>query len=178
MLSVLSAAGTPRAYAIVHKLHHAYTDTTKDPHGPVKGYFTLFNIHDIESKISKQKYKSATWYSNFFNNYYYYILWAVILTLFFIDVKIFYFYIFTTFLQYICVDFFNYVSHLKRFPLNYRNFDTEDKSYNNLLIGFLASDWHNNHHGNPKKHDYSHKWWEIDLLYLFFIRWVARGQNT
>ena len=25
---------SPRAYAIMHRLHHAYTDTEKDPHSP------------------------------------------------------------------------------------------------------------------------------------------------
>src|SRR5215831_17894680 len=26
----------PRAYAIMHRMHHAYSDTPKDPHSPVQ----------------------------------------------------------------------------------------------------------------------------------------------
>ncbi len=26
---------TPRAYAILHRMHHAYSDTEKDPHSPI-----------------------------------------------------------------------------------------------------------------------------------------------
>src|ERR1041384_7364891 len=34
---------SPRAYAIMHRMHHAYTDTPKDPHSPAysKNLFTM-----------------------------------------------------------------------------------------------------------------------------------------
>src|SRR5882757_1979059 len=34
---------SPRGYAILHRMHHAYSDTPKDPHSPVqhKNVFTL-----------------------------------------------------------------------------------------------------------------------------------------
>src|SRR5579859_469974 len=34
---------TPRAYAILHRMHHAYSDTPKDPHSPVqqKSFFKM-----------------------------------------------------------------------------------------------------------------------------------------
>ena len=174
-LSILSAAGSPRAYAFVHKMHHAHTDTNNDPHGPIKGYFTLFRIHEVESRISSRKYHSDPWYSNFFNNHYYFILWAFVAILYLINANVLYYYVVATFLQFVCVDFFNYVSHLKNFPFNYRNYNTKDNSHNNVVIGFFASDWHNNHHNNPKNLNYSHRWWEIDLLYILFIKWMPRG---
>ena len=35
---------SPRAYAILHRLHHAYSDTPKDPHSPT----ITHSLHHIE----------------------------------------------------------------------------------------------------------------------------------
>ena len=36
----------PRAYAVLHRMHHAYSDTERDPHSPL--YFTDVMTHDVE----------------------------------------------------------------------------------------------------------------------------------
>lgn len=50
-------------------------------------------------------------------------------------------------------------------PFSYRNFETEDKSKNNLLLGYLTFGfgWHNNHHAKPMMLDTQIHWWEFDL---------------
>jgi fatty-acid desaturase len=52
---LLTMLGTPAYYALVHKYHHAYTDTDKDPHSPTHGrwhatFGWMFNTH--KSKMS------------------------------------------------------------------------------------------------------------------------------
>mgnify|MGYP003705132377 CR=1 FL=1 len=56
------------------------------------------------------------------------------------------------------------VAHLN-IPFSYRNFDTDDRSQNNLLLGYLTFGfgWHNNHHANPRDLDTQVRWWEFDL---------------
>src|SRR5579859_6300015 len=45
---------SPRAYAIMHRMHHAYTDTEKDPHSPSfsKNIFSMMlRTRNIYTKI-------------------------------------------------------------------------------------------------------------------------------
>jgi stearoyl-CoA desaturase (delta-9 desaturase) len=58
----------------------------------------------------------------------------------------------------------NSVTHL----WGYRNYDTDENSRNNLLIGFISNGegWHNNHHAQPRAAAHGHKWWEFDVTYL------------
>ena len=50
----------------------------------------------------------------------------------------------------------------------YRNYNTDEDSRNNLLVGILANGegWHNNHHADPRSARHGHRWWEIDVTYL------------
>jgi stearoyl-CoA desaturase (delta-9 desaturase) len=46
----------------------------------------------------------------------------------------------------------------------YRNYETPDRSRNNLFVSLLVGgEWHNNHHADPCSARQGHKWWEIDL---------------
>jgi fatty-acid desaturase len=49
----------------------------------------------------------------------------------------------------------------------YRNYETNDDSRNNFVVGLLAhgEGWHNNHHADPSSAKHGHKWWEFDLTY-------------
>lgn len=66
------------------------------------------------------------------------------------------------------------ISHFK-LPLTYRNFDTPDKSHNNILFHYMLFGAYpavlqNNHHGMPRSPSLRYRWWEIDvtapLVYL------------
>jgi len=51
----------------------------------------------------------------------------------------------------------------------YRNYDTKDNSRNNILVAIVTSGegFHNNHHAQPNSASNCHRWWEVDLTYLF-----------
>ncbi len=59
----------------------------------------------------------------------------------------------------------------------YRNYDTDDNSYNNVLVAILSNGegWHNNHHADPNSASNQHRWWELDLIYLFLRLLVFFG---
>jgi fatty-acid desaturase len=59
----------------------------------------------------------------------------------------------------------NSLTHL----FGYRNYESQDNSRNNWLVSLLANGegWHNNHHVDPASATTSHRWWEIDLIYVF-----------
>ena len=50
----------------------------------------------------------------------------------------------------------------------YRNYETNEGSRNNFLIGLLSNGegWHNNHHAQPRAASHGHYWWELDVTYL------------
>lgn len=55
-------------------------------------------------------------------------------------------------------------------PFSYRNFDTDDTTYNNLILhytclGLLSSMLHNNHHAKPRAINHAVRWFEFDTGY-------------
>jgi stearoyl-CoA desaturase (delta-9 desaturase) len=58
----------------------------------------------------------------------------------------------------------NSVTHL----WGYRNFNTQDDSRNNWLVGLVSNGegWHNNHHAEPRCAAHGQRWWELDVSYL------------
>jgi hypothetical protein len=74
----------------------------------------------------------------------------------------------------------NTVSGHSKLLVGYRNFETPDCSYNNLLLhyvflGVFSTLLHNNHHGKDFSKSQSHRchWWEFDAGYKiqkFFIK--------
>lgn len=41
-LSSISFVGDPLSYTVVHRLHHRFSDTERDPHSPIKGRFHAY----------------------------------------------------------------------------------------------------------------------------------------
>lgn len=53
----------------------------------------------------------------------------------------------------------------------YRNYATDENSYNNWLVAILTNGegWHNNHHADQRSAAHGHRWWELDLTYLSIV---------
>ncbi len=61
--------------------------------------------------------------------------------------------------------FVNSASHI----WGYKNYATTDDSRNNWWVALLAygEGWHNNHHAYPTMVKHGHRWWEVDMTYMF-----------
>jgi fatty-acid desaturase len=60
--------------------------------------------------------------------------------------------------------------HVKLPLINYRNFNTNDTTHNNLVfhyisLGLFSSMLHNNHHAMAGKLNHAHRWFEVDSGY-------------
>ncbi|RYE38277.1 MAG: acyl-CoA desaturase, partial [Sphingobacteriales bacterium] len=140
----------PRAYAIMHKMHHAYSDTEKDPHSPhfFKDVWEMtMKTKDIYLNYAKYKVEPE---KAFRSNYPEWPLldklsnaWATRI-LFGVGYVLFYAYFATHWWMYILlpVHFFmgpihgaivNWCGH----KYGYSNFDNHDHSRNSLPIDFL-----------------------------------------
>lgn len=175
VLSVYAGMGSPITYRLDHRIHHMFSDTDKDIHGPKKGIFLALFSYKTENayNINLEKEKDKLLVS-IHKNYYTWFYSLSILVLLVFGFKLFCIYCLAVLGNIFVVgDMFNYTTHLK-FPGTYRNFDTKDNSTNHWYWGFLNSNWHNNHHKYPNRCNEQIKWWEIDWLYQLIIRWVKQ----
>jgi stearoyl-CoA desaturase (delta-9 desaturase) len=172
----------PKGWVCMHRLHHQYSDTPKDPHSPhYQGVFKLalgqlhsYNrvligliredpkfmsvVPDLDFKVSWLNRKR---------------LWALpYIVQALVAVAIGYFG--HAWLLGYCY-WIGMMSHpIQGWMVNslahkygYRNFATDDRSRNNTLVAWLVmgEGFQNNHHHSPSSARFSVKWWEIDTGY-------------
>lgn len=183
-LSQGSSYLSPRAYAILHRMHHAFSDTEKDPHSPhhTKNVFTMmWETKDIYNAVLNRKRAIE---SQFERNYPEWnliekigdswssrIVWVVIYASFYIMAYLY--------LDMHWVFFFLLPIHFLMGPIHgaivnwsghkygYQNFDNQDKSKNSLIVDFLMMGelFQNNHHKRPNSINFGSKWFEFDPTY-------------
>ena len=130
----LAVPQTPLA-ARVHRMHHAYADTPRDPHSPLYNkwweiLFSTWRIKNIPRKFVKDLYKNPR--VMFFHKYRYYILGLTYVVLY-----QYLFYLIVTFtLSYIFYGMLNLFGHSDEGPIN--------RWWINLFAPFEGN--HNDHH--------------------------------
>lgn len=161
--SVVTSLGSPAMWCSIHRMHHAYSDTEKDPHNPdhgkLKTWFGIWKPMNIPKRFIVPFLKTPE--MRFVHNNYFLINFAILIILCLIDVKL------AGFLYAIpAVGCFHGAQSIGVLPhwWGYRRYNTSDKSRNNWLASILAlgEGWHNNHHANPGRWWQGERWWEID----------------
>jgi stearoyl-CoA desaturase (Delta-9 desaturase) len=170
----------PRAYAIMHRMHHAYSDTEKDPHSPhfIKDVWGLMmKTKDIYLAYRKYKIEPEAQFIDRYPSWdivdRYGDLWV---TRIFFGLAYVAFYI--AFAPYwwlyllLPVHFLmgpvhgavvNWCGH----KYGYSNFDNDDHSKNMLPLDFLMLGelFQNNHHKKPNDANFAKRWFEFDPTY-------------
>ena len=171
---------TPRAYAIMHRQHHAFTDTEKDPHSPSfsKNIFSMMwrtrtfyqdIIHNrmvIEDRFTKNLPEWPA-FDKFANGAVSRILWVVAYIAFF-------WFFATSPWQWLFLPvvvsmgaFHGAVVNWFAHKYGYINFKLKNTSMNLFFIDFLmlGESYHNNHHKHPSAINFGRRWHEIDPMY-------------
>jgi len=177
LLGTLSAYAPVLFWASQHIFHHSHSDKDNDPSTPKLGFWESFLFWRLRestlTKIHVKNYPSLRIMRDpvlmFLSKHFQYIvlLYAIVLLIlgptYFISM-----FILPAFIEHARINAISSLSHMK-LPLSYRNFDTPDDSYNNIVIGILSFGfgWHNNHHNNQRELINSHRWYEVDLEGLF-----------
>lgn len=168
-LGSIAGQGSVMFWVAVHKgYHHPYSDTLKDPHSPVHGFFHSYVGWLMDETQNTISYRSTVDLMRdpvqvYLHKHYYKIIILTILVLFLINPLLCgaYFLASTVCIQQNFI--VNYVCHDKRF--GYRSFEVKDRSRNIPLLSLLS--WglslHNNHHYDPASYTLSFKKSEIDL---------------
>jgi stearoyl-CoA desaturase (delta-9 desaturase) len=170
----------PRAYAIMHRMHHAYSDTEKDPHSPhfFKDVWQM-TIHTKDIYLDYVKHNKQP-EKAFQGNYPEWKTLDAISDSWIVRISfgalyfVFYLYFAPTYwLMFLLpIHFFmgpvhgaivNWCGH----KYGYSNYNNEDHSKNSLPIDFLLMGelMQNNHHKSPNSINFARKWWEFDPTY-------------
>jgi stearoyl-CoA desaturase (delta-9 desaturase) len=176
--SYLSAYG----YGIMHRMHHAYTDTEKDPHSPsydANLFAMMWKTKTIYQDINndrievdpKFKKNVPQWksFDNFASSRLSRLLWVGLYIVFFAVFA-------TAWWQWLLLPvafamapihgvIINWFGHI----LGYTNFKTKDTSKNLFRFDFLmmGEAYHNNHHKFAARPNFGGvHWYEIDVTYV------------
>jgi fatty-acid desaturase len=165
--AVLSGRGSPLGWVYIHRIHHATSDTEKDPHSPHNNTFKFFGFGPVYDDTKKINYfivkELLTPIHIKIDKYYMLLILSFISVLALINFNlVFYIWAVPVFMVSITQVAFNYFCHMH----GYRNFVTKDNSTNNVFMWpFIMGDaWHNNHHAHADKISTKIKKYELDPI--------------
>ncbi len=179
----LGGQGSSITWTAIHRgYHHRHSDTEKDLHSPVNGFWHSFfgwtlkvteasNIINMKSAVDLLKKPNHVW----FHKHQLKIQWLVpaVVALFNWPLALALF-VLPTGISILQDNLVNVFAHQKSL-IGYRMFDTgpHDNSHNNIILGLLGwgQGWHHGHHYKPMSFNpgsaVSGNWWEIDTCVIF-----------
>lgn len=166
---VLAAQGGPVGWVSTHRLHHAYSDTPRDPHSPLEGFWWShmgWFFYDDPRRARCAALDLARDPVHLFLNRTQ-GLWPVLLGILLYILGglpgLVWGFSVRTVVVYHVTWLVNSASH----TWGYRNYQTNDRSTNCWWVALLSfgEGWHNNHHAFPRSAAHGLRWWELDLTY-------------
>jgi len=171
---------SPRVYAIMHRMHHAYTDTEKDPHSPTFDsnlFKMMWRVRNLSSGIYNEKQSieprflknlpdwpaldkiahatvsRLVWIAAYFLFYLQFApsaWWFLLLPVHILMVP----------LQGVIINWFAH-------KYGSTNFKMKNTSTNLFKVDLLmmGEAYHNNHHKNPSSTNFGFRWYELDPTY-------------
>lgn len=183
---------SPRAYGVLHRMHHKYSDTDKDPHTPHQStnvfsmmwktkdiyHSILYGKKDVDKSLTKDlpswnliERIGDSWISR--------ILWGTFYTLVyiqFVPTDMWYLFLLLP-IHFLMGPVHGAIVNWSGHMYGYQNFDNNDKSRNSLIWDFLMMGelYQNNHHKLPNRINFGYKWFELDPTYpiIRLLGWLG-----
>lgn len=180
---------TPRAYGILHRMHHAYSDTEKDPHSPhfYRNAFSMMwttrktynaivdNKLVCEDRFTKDlpEWKAL---DNFGETGFSRIGWALLYIAFYVIFADQWWMYLLLPIHFLMSPVHGAIVNWFGHKAGYSNFDNNDQSKNTLVFDFLMLGelFQNNHHKHSQNVNFASRWFEIDPAYPFIkiLSWL------
>lgn len=172
----------PRAYGVLHRMHHTYSDTEKDPHSPhffkdifqmtlhtaiiFRGFVTKKNLP--EAQFTKEYLPAWNRLDNLGNSAITRILFGALYLSFYILFAPNAWWFLLLPIHFLMGPIQGALVNWCGHKYGYRNYDNGDHSKNTspwgiLLMGEL---FQNNHHHAKNNANFARKWFEFDLTYI------------
>ncbi len=177
----------PISWVAAHRYHHIKSDTSDDPHSPLRGFWWahfgwLFQrakfLEEFESykkftpDMAKDKF--LVW----LDKYHFAPVAALAAVLFLLGGVSFVVWgmLVRSVIVYHSTWLVNSASHI----WGYRSYKAGDLSTNNWWVALLSfgEGWHNNHHAFQRSARHGMRWWEVDLTYRMIQLLWALGLAT
>jgi stearoyl-CoA desaturase (delta-9 desaturase) len=169
-----------RSYAVMHRMHHAFTDTEKDPHSPSysKNVFDMmwktwkvysaiyYKTYPVEDRFLKNVPDWAR-FEAFAGHPVTRLAWAgVYTTVYVLFAPTAWLWLLLPF-HYLSGPVHGAIINWYAHKYGYENFEMDNTSENLLHIDFLmlGESYHNNHHKHPSSVNFGVKWHEFDPVY-------------
>lgn len=173
-----------RAYALMHRMHHAYADTERDPHSPSfsknifdmmwKTYKIYAGIYDgsikVDPKFSKNVPDWAS-FDRFAGHNLVRIAWAGVYVIIYAAYATSPWLWLLLPVQILMSPVHGAVVNWFAHKFGYENFKMRNTAENLLMVDFLmlGESYHNNHHKHPSSVNFGFRWHEIDPIYYIIL---------
>jgi stearoyl-CoA desaturase (delta-9 desaturase) len=171
---------SPHAYGVMHRMHHAYADTAKDPHSPTysSGLFDMMlktkdiynNILNKRVQIEPKFFKGVPYWGfieKLGDQWISRIVWGTIYTLIYIQYANYWWMFLLLPIHYLMGPVHGAIINWFAHKYGYINFEVSDTAKNLLPVDFLmmGESYHNNHHKLGGRANFGVKWHEFDPTY-------------
>lgn len=175
VIGTLAMQSGPITWVTTHRLHHAFTDTDKDPHSPRHGTYwshmgwIFRGTAQNNTPQTMQRYSPDLMRDPFMvalDKYYWVpvvFLAAALLAIGGVSMVLW-----GVFLRTIVGWHFTWLVNSATHLWGSRRFETRDDSRNNGLIAAITwgEGWHNNHHAYPRSAKHGLAWYEFDINWI------------
>jgi len=171
---------SPRSYGIMHRMHHAYTDTDKDPHSPSydKNLFAMMwrsrnvyhNIQTGRSPVETRFTKNLPewkWFDFWGNSLLSRLLWVGFYTWLYIEFAPSFWFLLLLPIHITMGAVHGIIINWFAHKYGHTNFPSTNTSRNLFKVDWLmmGESYHNNHHVFPSRSNFASRKGEFDFCY-------------
>jgi fatty-acid desaturase len=186
-IGVLNLQGSPLRWIATHRVHHAFSDTPKDPHDSNRGFWfshmgwmlrtkPCFETDEEMRKFARDIAKDPyyRWLESFRNQTLLQVALGLLLWAFFGFGALMWGVFLRIVVVYHCTWLVNSATHM----WGYRTYpNSPDNARNNWWVALFTwgEGWHNNHHTYDSLATMGHRWWEVDfsMMMIRFLQFVG-----
>jgi stearoyl-CoA desaturase (delta-9 desaturase) len=173
-----------RAYAIMHRMHHAYADTDKDPHSPsfqTNIWSMMWHTYTVYAGISNRNNPVEArftknvpdWpaFDKFAGSVIPRVAWSLLYFAFYLKFATSPWLYLLLPLQILMSPVHGAVVNWFAHKYGYKNFWMKNTAENLLRVDILmlGESYHNNHHKRPSSVNFGYRWHELDPVYPIIL---------